>query len=712
MTRNPKIRLPKRIERLHDLSYNLWWSWNPGARGLFKAVDRSLWRRTHHNPVKLLVQARPETLDKISKDPAFLRWYDSVILEFDTYMKGEETWFAKERPDHKGKIGYFSAEFGVHNSLPIYSGGLGILAGDHCKSASDLGVPLVGVGFMYPQGYVQQRIGIEGWQQNHYELLDWDTSPVMPAELENGRPCVLKLSLGSWPLYVKVWKVQAGRVPLFLMDTNVEGNESRDREVSGRLYGGDQTMRLRQEIVLGIGGTRMLKALGMDAQLFHANEGHAAFLMLERIREEVAQGAKFEEARAKVSAESVFTTHTPVPAGHDVFPEELIEEYFANYWEELGLDKETFLKLGRVPERSGWNMTALALRLSDRHNGVSKLNGEVSRKMWTSLYPGKTVEEIPIGYVTNGVHMPTWLAQRMTEVYDTYLDPNWRNRQDDKVLWGKVADVPDEVLWRAHVRCKRDLVNFVNRRIRERWMNDRVDPSQVLAGGALLEPEPLTIGFARRFATYKRATLVFKDLERMKKILLDPWRPVQLIFAGKAHPADDGGKALIQQIYRLAKDPEIGGRIAFLEDYDMHKARYLVQGVDVWLNNPLAPLEACGTSGQKAAANGVPNLSILDGWWAEAFNAGNGWAPKETTGLPDDERDVADAENIYGLLEEQVVPLYYDRADNGVPNGWVSVMKESIKTVAPQYSGDRMLKDYVRQMYFPQASKVPVGAAK
>ncbi len=703
-------RLPKRLARLEELAYNLWWSWNPAARGLFKAVDRALWRKVHHNPVKLLATCPEKTLQARAEDPSFLRSLDGVMSDFDEYMKASGTWFSKERPEVKRKIAYFSAEFGVHNSLPIYSGGLGILAGDHCKSASDLGLPLVGIGFMYPQGYVQQRIGIEGWQQNHYAILDWQSSPVSSAKMPDGKDCVVKLDFGALPIYVKAWKVQVGRVPLLLMDTNVEGNEVRDRDISGRLYGGDQTMRLRQEIVLGIGGIRVLKAMGVDSELFHVNEGHAAFLLLERIRGLVAGGMSFEAARAQCAAETVFTTHTPVPAGHDVFPEDLIEEYFKGYWQSLGLDKEAFLALARRPGEKGWNMTALALRLTDRHNGVSKRNGVVSREMWTELYPGKTVEEVPISYVTNGVHLPTWLSQRMVETFDTHLGDGWRVNQDDRTVWKKVDTIPNEVLWKTHMRCKRELVNYINRRIRERWMNDRVDPSQVLAGGALLEPEPLTIGFARRFATYKRATLIFKDIERLKKIILDPWRPVQLIFAGKAHPADDGGKALIQQIYRLAKDPELGGHIAFLEDYDMHKARYLVQGVDVWLNNPLAPLEACGTSGQKAAANGVPNLSILDGWWEEGFNKENGWAPKATTHLSDSERDAADAENIYGLLEEQVVPLFYNRSEGDVPTGWVQVMKESIRTVAPQFSADRMVKDYVRQMYFPEPAKVPVGA--
>lgn len=699
---NNRSQLPKRIERLEEVAYNLFWCWNPSARGLFKAIDRTLWRTSNHNPVKLLVQATPERLEAVSKDPAFLQWYDSLLTQFDSYVDAEDSWFKQEHPDFKGAIAYYSAEFGVHNSLPIYSGGLGILAGDHCKTASDLGIPLVGVGFMYPQGYVVQRIGTEGWQRNEYHQIDWKTSPVRPAKTADGKDLVIRIDLGSWPLHIKVWKVLVGRVTLYLMDTNVAGNSPGDREISGRLYGGDQTMRLHQEIVLGIGGTRVLRALGIDAKLYHCNEGHAAFLMLERIRELVGKGATFDSARKDVAASSVFTTHTPVPAGHDVFPKELIEEYFKGYWSDLGIDKKKFLELAQSPGQDGWNMTVLALRLADRKNGVSKRNGIVSREMWKDFYKAKKVEDVPIGHVTNGVHMPTWINQAIGDVFGQYVSKDWKLHQDDHAMWAKVKDIPDEVLWRAHEGCRRNLVSFIRRKVSERWRKDRVEATQVLAGGSLLDGETLTIGFARRFAAYKRATLIFNDIERLKKILLNPWKPVQIVFAGKAHPADDGGKRLIQQIYNLAKDPTFGGHIAFVEDYDMHKARYLVSGVDVWLNNPLAPLEACGTSGQKAAANGVPNLSILDGWWEEGFSGENGWAPTASTHLPDDERDAADAASIYQALEEKIVPLFYDRSANGVPAGWVRVMKESIRTSTPQYSSNRMLKDYVDQYYLPK----------
>ncbi len=699
---NDRIQLPKRIERLEEVAYNLYWCWNPSARGLFKTIDRTLWRASNHNPVKLLVQATAERLEFCAKDPAFLQWYDSLMEQFDSYVKADDTWFKQEYPSHEGSIAYYSAEFGVHNSLPIYSGGLGILAGDHCKTASDLGIPLVGVGFMYPQGYVVQRIGTEGWQRNEYHQIDWETSPVRPAKTADGKDLVIRLDLGSWPLHVKVWKVFVGRITLYLMDTNVEGNTPGDREISGRLYGGDQTMRLRQEIVLGIGGTRILRELGIDSRLYHCNEGHAAFLMLERIRELVEKGATFENARKEVAGTSVFTTHTPVPAGHDVFPEALIEEYFKGYWPSLGVDKKKFLSLASRPGHAGWNMTVLALRMTDRKNGVSKRNGIVSRDMWKDFYKVKNADDVPIGHVTNGVHMPTWVNQDIDDVFGQYVSKDWKLHQDDAAMWAKVKDIPDETLWRAHQGCRRNLVSFVRRKVSERWRKDHVEATQVLAGGSLLDGETLTIGFARRFAAYKRATLIFNDVERLKKILLNPWKPVQIVFAGKAHPADDGGKKLIQQVYQLAKNPAFGGHIAFIEDYDMHKARYLVSGVDVWLNNPLAPLEACGTSGQKAAANGVPNLSILDGWWEEGYTGENGWAPKASTHLPDAERDAADADSIYKVLEEQIVPLFYDRNGNGVPSGWVRVMKESIRTSTPEYCSNRMLKDYVNQYYLPK----------
>ena len=704
-------QVPERIGRLKDLVYNLWWSWHPEARALFKEIDRNLWRTTYHNPVLLLQKSLPR-LNALAQDEGFLSRYDAVIRLFDEYLEDQYTWFARKYPQAKGQhIAYFSAEFGVHNSLRIYSGGLGILAGDHCKTASDLGVPLVGLGFMYPQGYVQQRISIDGWQQNVYEQVDWNVSPIRPVMTPSGDNFLMAFNLGPLNLQVAVWEIVVGRVRLFLMDTHVEGNSAEDREISGRLYGGDRTMRLRQEILLGIGGIRLLRALGLPAEHYHVNEGHSAFMFLELVREQVAAGKSFAQAAQDVASRSVFTTHTPVEAGHDVFSEGLIAEYFGKYWKELGLDQEQFLELGRVPGQAGWNMTSLALKMAGQRNAVSKRHGIVSRHMWAKLWPEKKEEDVPIRHVTNGVHLSTWLQQDLGWAFFQHLGRDWPEKQDEASLWTQVAGIPDEEVWRAHMRNKEELLKLLRDRARDRWISRNAEASQLLTQGALLDPQALTIGFARRFAGYKRATLILRDLARLKALLLDHWKPIQLVFAGKSHPADDSGKALIQQIYHLSKDPAFGGRIVFVEDYDMHVARYFVQGCDLWLNNPLAPLEACGTSGIKAAINGVPSLSVLDGWWEEGFNGGNGWAIGAAGGRGAGEAaDAADAEDIYQTLEKKIVPLFYDRGPGGVPHGWIKVMKESIKSVAPRFSGNRMVKDYMKMFYGAEAAAQPSSA--
>jgi starch phosphorylase len=522
----------------------------------------------------------------------------------------------------------------------------------------------------------------------------------------------LDLALDAWKLKVAVWQVTVGRVKLYLMDTNVEENAPADREISGRLYGGDRVMRLRQEIVLGIGGIRLLRQLGVPAAVYHANEGHSSFLFLELLREKLAAGVSYDAAKAQVAESAVFTTHTPVEAGHDVFDEPIVAEYFKSYFPGMKLSQEEFLELGRAPGAAGWNMTALALKLAGRRNGVSRRHGEVSRHMWQKLWPSVPEEKVPIAHVTNGVHLATWTQQELGWTYTRFLGEDWWDNQDDPALWSRIAAIPDEELWRVHTRCKDDFLKMLRTRARTRWVAGLAEPSQVMAQGALLDPSTLTIGFARRFAGYKRATLILRDKDRLKKLLHDPWRPIQLVFAGKAHPADDGGKALIQEVYRMAKDPAFGGRIVFVEDYDMHVARYLVHGSDVWLNNPLAPLEACGTSGMKAAINGVPNLSILDGWWEEGYNGSNGWAPGQAGGRGSGEAaDAADANDIYELLEKKVIPLYYDRGPDGVPHGWVKMMKESIRSVSPQFCGNRMLKEYVERFYLP-ALAAPVASQR
>ena len=603
-------------------------------------------------------------------------------------------------------MAYFSAEFGLHNSLPIYSGGLGILSGDHCKEASDLGIPLVGIGFMYPQGYFRQRIPSHGWQEAVYQELSFEDTPIQRVSLPGGEPLRVSVQLDTRQVLVEVWCVRVGRVRLFLMDTDIEENAPWDRELTARLYGGDQEMRIQQEVILGVGGVRVLRAMGIEPAAWHMNEGHSAFLALERIRELVQSGMSYEQAHDVIYRTSVFTTHTPVPAGHDAFPFHLMEKYFWNFWDQMGLDRQQFMRLGTVTESSqAFNMTVLAMRNAARINGVSKLHGEISRKIWSGLWPE---EPSPIISITNGIHTPTWISGEMDRLLMRYLGPDWLDRHDNPTVWERIHDVPDGRLWEVKQDLKRKMFTSIWDRSRRRWIGGKADSMQLMISGMLLDPEALTIGFGRRFATYKRATLIFRDIARLKRILLDTYRPVQLIFAGKAHPADEPGKHLIQQIINLAKDHTMGARVAFVQDYDMNLARFLVQGVDVWLNNPRRPREASGTSGKKAALNGSPNFSVLDGWWPEAYNGANGWAIGGSEDLPsDEEQDRADVESIYTILEEEIVPLYYQRDADGVPRGWVQVMKESMLTVGPQFSMRRMLKEYVELLYAP-AAREPV----
>ncbi|HEX6384393.1 MAG TPA: alpha-glucan family phosphorylase, partial [Anaerolineae bacterium] len=627
-------KIPENIGRLPELAYNLWWSWTPEARNLFRRLDYPLWRSTQHNPVQMLQAISPEKLNGAAHDSTFVRHYNKVVMQFDREMQDGRSWFHVNYPEHVDKtVAYFSFEFGLHSSLPIYSGGLGILSGDHAKETSDLGLPFVGVGFMYPQGYFRQRVPSHGWQEAVYQQLDMSQAPVRPVYDGNGNEIRVSVNLAGRLVYARVWHVQVGRNPLYLMDTDVNENDPWDRELSARLYSGDSEMRIRQEIMLGIGGVRVLRALGIQPSVWHMNEGHSAFLTLECIREKIAEGMSFEQACEEVRAHSVFTTHTPVPAGHDAFGFHLIDQYFQGFWNELGISREHFLSLGGHQEEWGmaFNMTVLALRLSGQANGVSQLHAAVSRQMWQEVWPGRPVEEVPITSITNGIHIPTWIAGEMHYIFDKYLGPDWRERRDDPTVWQRIAEVPEQELWQVHVDLKRKLLSFLRDRVRRNWIEGRNDPTQALTSGTLLDPEALTIGFARRFATYKRATLIFRDLERLRRLLLDTHRPVQVIFAGKAHPADEPGKALIQHIYNLAKHNQLGGRVAFVEDYDMHMARYLTQGVDVWLNTPRRPREASGTSGMKAALNGIPNLSVLDGWWVEGYNGANGWAIGDET---------------------------------------------------------------------------------
>ena len=701
----PRPLLPKRIERLYELADNLWWSWHPQARDLFRALDYPLWRMTGHNPVKQLRDINPDKLQAAAADPSFLALYDSVMSAFDADMSAQNTWFNKKYPNLlNGPIAYFSMEFAIHNSLPIYAGGLGILAGDTCKEASDLGIPLVGVGFMYPQGYFQQRISAEGWQEETYRQLDFNEAPINPVLSPEGRGPLVKVQLEDRSVYIGAWQVRVGRVDIYLLDTSVTENAPQDRQLSSRLYIADRELRIQQEIVLGIGGVRVLRAMGIKPAIWHANEGHTAFMMLERVREEVERGATFDKAVKRVKASTIFTTHTPVPAGHDVFPVQIVEKSLRGYWSSLGIDKDTFMRLGQHDgsDSQAFNMTVLALTLSGQCNGVSKLHGAVSRKMWHVLWPEVKEDKVPISHITNGIHVPTWVAPEIGWLYDKYLGPDWVKRHNDPKLWDRVMNIPDEELWEVHQLLKRKRKAAILDRAQKSWAEGKVAASQVLTMGALLDPDVLTIGFVRRFAEYKRPALIFYDIERLKKIVKDQWRPVQIIFAGKSHPADFPSKYLLHQVYTLASDRDFQGRIAFVEDYDMHMARYLVHGVDVWLNNPRRLREACGTSGMKAALNGVPSLSILDGWWYEGYNENNGWAIGEGPGVsynsPDDE-DKRDAEHIYQLLEKEIVPLFYDRDRSGVPHGWLRVVKEAIRSVVPYFCSRRMLEEYTDRMY-------------
>jgi starch phosphorylase len=705
-----RLRLPKRIGRLDELAHNLWWSWHSQARDLFRILDYPLWRNNGHNPVKLLRDIDPDKLKTAARDPAFLTLYDFVMTAFDADMAARDTWFATKYPNAiPGPIACFSMEFAFHSSLPIYAGGLGILAGDTCKEASDLGLPLVGVGFMYPQGYFLQSISADGWQNEIYRHLNFSESPIAPVISPQGSRTIARVELDDKSLFIGVWKVQVGRVNIYLLDTNVEENSPNDRLLSARLYIADKELRIQQEMVLGIGGVRVLRALGINPVVWHANEGHTAFMILELIKEEVEKGASFDEALEKTKAKTVFTTHTPVPAGHDVFPVQLVEKCFHKYWGLLGIDADRFIKLG---QRNGiccqtFNMAALALTLAGRCNAVSKLHATVARKVWHSLWPGVEEDKVPISHVTNGIHVPTWACPSMAHLYEKYLGQDWLDKHDDRKLWKQVMDIPDEELWAARQVAKRNLTVTIQDRARRRWDNVEVAPQQVLAMGALLDPWVLTIGFVRRFAEYKRPALIFQDIERLKRIVNNKGQPVQIVFAGKSHPADYPSKCLLQRVYNLAADREFQGRIAFVEDYDMHTARYLVQGVDLWLNNPRRLNEACGTSGMKAALNGVPSISVLDGWWQEGYNGNNGWAigaGPEAARMEDE--DKTDAEALYQLIEKEIVPLYYERDRDGVPHGWLRVVKETIRSIVPQFCARRMVKEYTERIYLPATAPI------
>jgi len=703
--------LPKPLSGLRRLAYNLRWTWDHDSIELFRRLDSELWESAGHNPVRMLGAMDQTQLEAAAQDDTILAQVERTVRELDEYLTSKATWYERTYGKLDGlRVAYFSAEFGLTECLSIFAGGLGILAGDHLKSASNLGIPLVGVGLLYQEGYFSQYLNAAGWQQESYADNDFQNLPLTLEKRPNGSALTVELNLGGRPVLAQIWRVAVGRVSLFLLDTNLPQNHPDDRNITDQLYGGDREMRLKQEIVLGIGGCRALQELGIAPSVYHMNEGHSAFLSLEWTRQ-LMEGRQlnFREARELASAGLIFTGHTPVPAGHDYFPTSLMERYLGDYAIRMGVSMRDFLGLGRQnPDNQAeeFCMTVLALRMAASSNGVSKLHGQVSREMWRGLWPGVPVDEIPIGHVTNGVHFRSWNSNEMNHLYDRYLGPHWRENQADPKLWLRVDSIPQEELWRTHERRRERLVAFTRRRLRLQLTQRGAARSAIDAADEVLDPSALTIGFARRFATYKRATLLLRDVDRLERIVNQPGRPVQILFAGKAHPRDDAGKALIQQIVKLAQQKEFRRRLVFLEDYDMAAARALVQGCDVWLNTPLRPLEASGTSGMKALANGALNVSTLDGWWDEAWHYAAdkssfvGWAIGRGEKYESAEyQDQVEAAALYDLLESEIVPAFYERSVDGLPRRWIAYMKSSIGTLSYSFNAQRMVKDYTADFY-------------
>ena len=703
-------QLPKEIGRIEEMANNLWWSWNTEFLKLFQEIDLDLWERIEKNPVKFLRLVDQEKVEKAAKDESFRKKYQTVVSNFDGYMNSKDTWFAKNYPNNKNDIiAYYSAEYGLDEILPIYSGGLGILSGDHLKSASDLGLPFVAVGLLYKNGYFNQKINSYGEQCSEYKNIDLYNLPILPVKNEDGSDYMVEVDLAGTPCYLKVWQINVGRIKLYLMDSDIEKNSPEFREITLRLYGGEKEMRIRQEVILGMGGTKLLRGLGLNPTVYHMNEGHSSFLTLELIHNIMEERqVSFEMAKEIATSKTVFTTHTPVPAGNDIFDIGLVERYFHSFWPKLGITREDFLKLGMKGGNSlenGFNMGILALRIAGKKNGVSKLHGEVSRELFADVWPNIAPDESPITYVTNGIHTCTWLAPNLKNLYNEYLIPYWQERIHEDIVWKKIDNIPDGELWDAHLQRKAKLMRLVKENVTRRYLNAGMSYDQINEVVGALNPNALTIGFARRFATYKRATLIFKDMARLTQILNDEKRPVQIIFAGKAHPADREGQELIKYIHEISLKPQFKGKIFLLENFNIAISRYLISGVDVWLNNPRRPMEASGTSGEKASANGVVNFSVLDGWWAEGYDGTNGWAIGTNATYDSYEaQDKADSSSIYHILENKIIPAYYNKDSKGLSKEWVKYMKNSIKTTAGKYSTSRMLVDYVNQLYMPLAN--------
>jgi starch phosphorylase len=696
-------------ERLWALARNIWWSWDHDCIGLFRDLNPTRWRELNQNPISLLSEMKFGEIERRATELVLHSRINYVYRRQQEYLKADRTWGAanagvlRPRP-----VAYFSAEFGLHESLPIYSGGLGVLSGDHIKSASDLDIPLVGIGLFYGQGYFLQRLDQSGWQREEYLQTDVNQLPMQPAIGHNGQPVVVEIQTRGGSIKAKVWRVKVGRCDLLLLDSNVEGNAPEDRELTSRLYGGDGRTRIRQELLLGVGGFRALKAMGISPGVLHLNEGHSGFAVFEAIRSRMEEeGLNFTTAASQIPREVIFTTHTPVPAGHDRFSAELMEEHLGPLREQMGISHENMMGFGReYPTDQGelFCMTVLGLKLSRRANAVSSLHGEVSRAMWKCLYPGKPEDAVPIGHITNGVHVPSWLAPQMCRLYDRHLGVDWQKDSGSPRTWEEIENVDDGELWETHLSLKSQLLDFARRRAREQ-SERRGEPLEALQKlGKVLSPDALTIGFARRFATYKRANLVLADMQRLASMVNDPKRPVQFLFAGKAHPHDEPGKGVLQQIAEMMRDPKFADKFVFIEDYDINVGRYLVQGVDVWLNNPRRPLEASGTSGQKVVLNGGLNLSVLDGWWAEAYDGQNGFAiGSGRTHSNMDVHDTRDGEDLYRVLRDELIPLFYNRDRDGLPRGWIKRMKRTIRTLGWRFNADRMVMDYTLKCYIPAA---------
>jgi starch phosphorylase len=696
--------------KLQALARNLWWSWRPDVGNLFRDLDPVRWRQLDHNPIALLAEMTPELVAERAGEIVMYTRNNQAHRRLKEYLSNTtHTWGAREAGALGAKpVAYFSAEFGMHESVPIYSGGLGVLSGDHIKSASGLGVPLVAIGLFYDQGYFKQHLDGEGYQQEEYIDTRVATQPMEPAKDNSGKQIMVSVETRNGALLAKLWLMRVGRVNLYLLDCDVEGNSPQDRELTSRLYGGDTRTRIRQELVLGVGGVKALRALGITPGVYHLNEGHSAFAPLEVIRERMQDdGLSFDDALREVAQHTVFTTHTPVPAGHDRFDANLIEEHLGPLRDKLGISHDQLMGIGRVEPQNGGEtfcMTVIGLKLSRRANAVSSLHGYISRRMWANLWPWKVEEEIPIGHITNGVHVPTWLALPMRQLYDRHLGVDWMGRMSEASTWQKIYDIDPGELWETHHALKSRCLEFVRRRLSRQCRRRSEDEAHVEAARLSLDPSALTIGFARRFATYKRADLFMQQIEAMANLINDPKRPVQFVFAGKAHPADEPGKKIIQRIANLRHDSRFAGRVVFIEDYDMNVTRHMIQGVDVWLNNPRRPLEASGTSGMKTVLNGGLNCSILDGWWAEAYNGKNGFAIGNGTQHVDDAiTDQRDAENLFRVLQDEVIPLFYDRDADGLPHRWIYFMLNSIATLAARFSAHRMVQDYVKLCYLPAA---------